>query len=96
MNFIDDVFDTIDFIVKDNHKVLEIHACDLKELVTLCGGIPVPVLYDVKVTAESVSKSAINVVVNCNLFTVFRTIDFGLSRIYNAYMRVFNRGNGFR
>jgi hypothetical protein len=93
MNFIDDVFNIIDFIVKDNHKVLEIQACDLKELVNLCGGIPVPELHDVKVTAESVSKSAINVVVNCSLFTVSRRIDFGLKRIYNANMRVFNPGN---
>ena len=93
-NYIDDVYHKIDFELKGARATLEQYAISKREIVNLCGGIPSPVITNIRVVITATYASALCAQVITDQYEVSRNMDFDIWRLDNNYMYVKNKGQG--
>jgi hypothetical protein len=90
-NYISKIDCAIDYDIKDGHGVLPRYRIDPADVLQLCGGIPSKDVVFIHMEIISVTDMALNAIIHTDLYHVYRTINFGLKRISNDEMRVYEK-----
>jgi hypothetical protein len=90
-NYISNLKCEINYDVQDGHGVLQRFNVKPSDILQLCGGIPSRDVLFVHVEIISGTETTLTVSIHTDLYQVFRTISFGLKRIFNDKMRVYKK-----
>lgn len=93
-NFIEALYHQIEFKIADPHSVLKHNKVTGKDIVNLCGGIPLPDITNISVEISSQYQPALCVQIKTDQYETVRTMDFELKQIDNNIMIVNDEAKG--
>lgn len=85
-NFLEVVYDQIKWTIEDPDSVMLQYGATDKDILNLCGGIPLPDISNIRVQIYPQYPSALVVTVNTDQYEVIRLIDFEVKLIDNHFM----------
>lgn len=93
-NYIETLYPQIKFNISDPHSVLRQNKVTEKDIVNLCGGIPLANITKIKVDISSQYQPALCVQIKTDQYETVRTMDFTLKQIDNNIMIVSDEAKG--
>jgi len=94
VNYIDHVFPHIHTEMKNARPILEKYGSSVRDIIDLCGGIPMSHISNIHVTIRATYSTALCAQVVTDQYEVARNMDFEIGRIDNNYMYVQEKGQG--
>ena len=93
-NFVEAVYDQIQWTIEDSDSVMLKYNATDKDILNLCGGIPLPDISNIRVQIYPQYPAALVVTVNTDQYEVIRLIDFEVKLIDNHFMVVAETARG--
>ena len=91
-NFIDELYPSIR--IELNNASKEQLPLAVRDIINLCGGIPLPDITYVHVVITATYASALSVKITTDQYEVVRNMDIEIGRIDNNYMYVYEKERG--
>jgi hypothetical protein len=93
-NFINQVYSEIHIDLTNSSSVLSnLHITD-RDMINLCGGVPLPNITNIRVVIAATYSSALSVKIFTDQYEVVRNMDFEIKRIDNNFIYVKNKRKG--